>query len=127
MRKINHEELTADADLMARIGASGLEIGYTGGDLSEEKWFAFVRYSGARIMVDNQAGPMEAMEALAIRVLTGARCSCGKLVTLDGIGAVAFTQPRMADGTVFPIAEAIAGGQCHWKRTGRRWSSECGR
>lgn len=121
---IDEDVVIAAADLCARAGAQEFEIGHAGDD--ETDWWCSAKYRGARVTVEHFAMPDKAAEALAVRLLTGAKCGCGKLVRLGFWGAVAFTKPVMADGKPFPIGQAAAAGQCQWKREGRTWVSECG-
>ena len=123
------DRIIAAAGLVGRTGATSFEIGYLhdGVPNAEAGWFAFARYKGARITVENQMSPPRAAEALAVRLLTGAKCmGCGKLVALSGIGAFAFANPVMTDGTIFTYEQARSAGLCRWKRTGNKWGSECG-
>lgn len=122
------EQLIAAVDLIGRTGATAFEFGYLHDDvpLEEAGWFAHARYKGARIMVEDHPGPGEAVEALARRVLTGAKCRCGKLVALEGGTAVAYESTVMTDGSSWTLAEAAAAGECQWKRDGDRWVSACG-
>jgi hypothetical protein len=126
----SHDEqrLIAAVDLVGRTGAKHFEVGYLHDDvpMEEAAWYAHARYRGTRISVENQLGPAEAAEALALRLLTGAKCACGKLVALSGDGALAFRNPVMSDGSRFPLDEAVRAGQCRWKRDGERWVSGCG-
>jgi hypothetical protein len=102
------EQMTAAVDLAKRAGARSFEIGYLheGVPIEEAGWYAHALYQGARVTVDNQAGPIEAADGLARKLLTGARCGCGKPVALGGIG-----KP----------------GECAWHREGPVWVSACGR
>jgi hypothetical protein len=77
-------------------------------------------------MVEHHSHPADAAEALALRLLTGARCACGKLVALQAGGALAFRAASLSDGSTFTIEQARAAGQCHWRREGRHWVSGCG-
>lgn len=125
---IDEDALVAAADLVGRSGASKLEFGWLHDDVpvAEAGWWAHAQYQGARIMVENQPGPVEAAEALARRILEGGRCAhCGGLVALSDRGAVAFENVTMADGSTWTVAEARAAGQCRWTRMGRRWKRGC--
>jgi len=100
---LDEDAVIACADLVGRTGARGFEIGY----LTDERaadWYAFARYRGARITVENQPGPVEAADALSRRLLGGGRCMCGKAVAL-----------------------ADTPGACRWTRLGKRWVGACGR
>jgi hypothetical protein len=121
--------LIAAVHLVGRTGAKEFEIGYLHEDVppSEAAWYAHARYKGARITEENHASPVEAAEALARRLLTGARCKCGKLVALRDDGAFAFTRSRLSDGSEWSAGDAARAGQCRWRRDGRVWVSGCGR
>lgn len=123
--KFDEDAVVAAADLVARTGAKEFEIGYLhdGVPMEDAGWYAVALYRGTKL-IENGAGPVEAAEALALRLLTGARCSCGKLVALSEEGAVAFNAD-MADGTKWTVEEARAAGQCRWERRGDRWEMGC--
>jgi len=99
------------------------QVGYLHDDVPFELagWYAYAQYKGARISADNFSSPDDAAEALAMKLLTGARCACGKLVQLRADGAVAFERPTMVDGTVWTAEQAAAAGLCRWRRDGRTW------
>lgn len=121
-------EITALADLAAKTGARDLQIGYVRDDVpcQDAGWFAYTSYQGGRIMIDEQAGPVQAARGLAVRLLSGARCTgCGKLVKPDGVPAVAYIRPVMVDGSDFPHEKAMADGTCRYFRQGPAWLSAC--
>lgn len=93
----------ACAHLVGRAGASGFEIGYVHDDVPVEEagWYAVAFYQGARITADDHKSPALAAYALAVRLLTGAQCRCGKPVVLGGDKG------------------------CRWKLTGDRWEPGC--
>jgi hypothetical protein len=121
---LDEDALIAAAGLIGRTGARGFEIGYTDEEMND--WYAHAQYQGARIIEEHHRGPVEAAEALARRLLTGAQCQgCGGLVALSSAGAVAFGG-MMMDGRTWTTEEAAAAGQCRWTRQGRTWVSACG-
>lgn len=127
------DALKACVDLVGRSGGQGFEVGYLHDDAPIERagWWAHAQFRGARISVENQPGPAAAATALAVRVLTGAKCQCGSLVQLSDGGAT-FMGTRanpavLADGTTWSAAEAEAAGQCRWVREGPRWVKGCER
>ena len=67
--------------------------------------------------------PPKAVEALARRLLTGAKCSCGKLVALDDAGGIAYQNPFMTGGARLPLEQARACGTLRWRRGRGRWIS----
>lgn len=83
---MDDDALIATVDLIGRTGAKGFEIGYLheGVPVEEAGWYAHAQYRGARITEENHRGPVEAAEALARQLLTGAMCNhCKKLVALS--------------------------------------------
>lgn len=126
----DEDALVACVDLVGRTGATQFEIGY----LNEEddpafakhgaRWWAHAKYRGNRIIVEDHAGPVEAADALARRLLTGAKCKCGKLVSLSSTGAM-FVSEHMADGSTWTPGDASRAGQCRWTRMGKRWHRGC--
>ena len=120
-------------ELVGRSGGRNFQIGYLHDDMpiAEADWWAHAQYRGARIGVEHQPGPAAAANALAIEVLTGAKCQCGSLVQLSGDGAMfqgtADKPARLADGTTWTLAEAERAGQCRWVREGRSWVKGCER
>lgn len=101
---VNDDILAACIDLVERTGSTGFEIGYLHDDVPIEQaaWWAHAAYQGARIAVENQTSPTNAALALAQRLLNGATCRCGKLVTLSD------TTPG-----------------CRWRLIGQRWEPGC--
>lgn len=121
------DAMVATVELVGRTGATNFECGYLHDDVPADQaaWYAHVQYRGARITVENQTGPIQALDALAKRLLTGARCQhCGGLVALSPFGAVAF-DGHLADGTKWTMREAAQTTQCLWRRVGRRWVRGC--
>jgi hypothetical protein len=101
------QRIIAAVDLVGRSGARALEFGYLHDDVPVDLagWWAHATWQGARIMVDDQPGPAEALEALARSVLTGATCQgCKRPVVID----------------------SVALGSCRWYRSGARWLRACG-
>lgn len=123
--------LLATVELVGRTGAKNFEIGWLNdpGEPAYEKhgpqWWVKAQYKGARIQVEDFADPNSACDALAVRLLTGAKCKCRKLVALASSGAIAYDDVRMADGSVWTFAEAERAGQCRWRRRGKHWRRGC--
>lgn len=104
----DQDALTAGVDLVGRSGARDIEIGYDDDDPDDVRWHAQASYRGARLIADNHADPISAVEALGRRVLAGARCRrCGKPIRLSARGK--------------------AKGTCRWRRHGDRWRPGCGK
>jgi hypothetical protein len=128
----DRDALLAAVDLVGRTGARDFEIGYLN-DADEPafaahgpQWWAKAQYRGERIFVEDHTRPDAAAEALAVRLLTGAKCKhCGGLVALADDGALAFAEAHLVDGTSWTSEEAAAAGQCRWRRVGTRWERGC--
>jgi hypothetical protein len=123
MVSLDEDALFAAADLVGRTGGVEFEVGY----LDEEPgspWYAHVKFRGGRVTAEG-AGPVEAAEALARRLLEGGRCRCGKLVALSDDGAMIYAEQTMTDGSTWGPEQAVAAGQCRWTRMGRVWVSAC--
>lgn len=83
---MNDDAITACADLVGRSGASHFEIGHDGEDDTPPdrvRWYAFATYRGARIQVEGYPTSTGAAMGLAERLLRGATCRCGKLVSMS--------------------------------------------
>lgn len=125
----DEDALFAAVDLVGRCGATGFEFGFLHDDVPVDQagWYAHAQFKGARVTEENHRGPVEAAEALARRLLTGAKCvSCGGLVALSDAGAIAYREATMADGTIWTAQQARAAGLCRWKREGAVWKRGCG-
>lgn len=104
---IDMDAVVAVTDLVARAGGRQLEIGYLDEDVPVEKarWYATARFKGAMLIAEEKAGPDEAADALARRILDGGRCTyCGKRVVLS------LTNFKK---------------QCLWRRDGDAWVQGC--
>lgn len=127
---LDEDALFAGLDLIGRTGAKGVEFGYQkeGVPVHLADWYCQAQYQGARVIVEHLTGPVEAVEAMARRLLTGGRCvHCGGLTALSDRGAMAYPGQPMADGTVWTLDEITAAGQCRYTRQGRRWVRGCER
>ncbi|WP_433225501.1 hypothetical protein [Actinomadura formosensis] len=121
------DALLAAVDLVGRTGATNFQIGYLhdGVPADQAGWYAHAQYRGARITAEDHRHPVEAAEALARRLLDGAKCAhCGGLVALSDDGAMAYNT-RLVDGTRWTVEQATAAGLCHWRRVGPRWERGC--
>lgn len=126
--RFDQDAVVAAADLVARSGGREFEIGYLHDDvpIEEAGWYAKATFRGGVVVEEDHRGPVEAAEALASRLLTGAKCShCGGLVALSDRGAFAFQEAHLVDGSRWTAAEAAAAGQCRWRREGDRWVRGC--
>lgn len=128
MSSLDEDAGIAAIDLVGRTGAKQLQFGYLHDDVPVEQagWYAHAQYRGSRIVEENHRGPIEALEALARRILTGGKCThCGGLVALSDDGAMTYPGAAMADGTVWTEVQIRAASQCRWTRQGRRWARGC--
>jgi len=122
------EAVQACADLVGRTGARSFEVGYLHDDVpaAQAGWFATAVYKGAKLTAENKASAGEACDALAARVLSGARCQhCKGLVALSDDGAFAYHEARLATGEQWNAEDAAKAPQCRWTRTGGRWERGC--
>lgn len=120
--------LIACVELVGRAGARNLEFGYLHEDapIAEAGWWATATYRGAKITAENLASPIEAVEALAVRLLTGAMCNhCKGLVALADDAAFAYFRAHLVDGSEWNIEEQIGRPQCRWRRVGKQWIRGC--
>jgi hypothetical protein len=102
----DQDAMDAALNLIGRTGAHGMGVGYLHDDVPADRagWYAHAQYRGARITAQDHVGPVEAVEALARRLLDGALCThCGQRIAL-------------AD---FP------GKRCRWTRRGPQWVRGC--
>lgn len=132
--QLDEDAMIAAFDMIGRTGARNVEFGYLHDDVPVHlaDWYAHAQYQGSRIIVEHHVGPLEAVEALARRLLTGGRCThCGGLVALSDTGAVAYVSDvpgatgSFVDGTTWTAAQARAAGQCRYRRVGNRWVRGC--
>lgn len=106
MSAMDQDAVVAAAELAGRCGARELEVGWLhdGVPAEEAGWYAHAQFRGARITEEGHRGPLEALEALARRLMAGATCRrCGQPV-------------RLSDGEP----------GCRWTRMGKRWEPGCG-
>jgi hypothetical protein len=131
---LDQDAVVAAADLVDRTGARSLEIGWDcphGPDMPDDHncgrqtWYAKAQYKHAKIAAEHHPGPVEAAEALARRLLTGAKCRCGGLVSLVDEGAFVYPAARLMDGTRWSKQQLAEAGQCRWTRRGQRWEPGC--
>ena len=124
---LNMDPVLACADLVGRTGAKSWEIGYLHDDVPVEEagWWCSAIFRGNKVIVMDQPHPVAAAMALANRLLTGAKCRCGRLVALRSDGAVAYGETYMADGSTWTYEQARVAGQCLWRLVGRRWEPSC--
>jgi hypothetical protein len=122
------DALLAAADVVRRSGALSFKVGVcdTENEFGWKKgWWAAAFYSGARLIgVDGWPGPTQAAEALARRLIDGARCKCGRVATLEGSSPL-FPKKRLTDEAIWSVEEQLKAGQCVWTRQGGDWRSGC--
>lgn len=106
---IDEDAMHASLDLIRRSGAGEVEFGFANEDaqtVEQGDWYAHAQYRGARLFTEHHRGPIEALEALARRLLTGATCRrCGKPIRLSSAGK--------------------SKGTCRWRRMGDTWQPGC--
>ena len=128
---LDDDAIIAAADLVGRTGARQLEIGYLHEDVPPDQagWYAHAQYRGTRITAEDHPGPVEAVEALARRLLDGGLCThCRGLIALSDAGAMVYPGAGRTDGTTW-TDEDVAGvksrPQCRYRREGKRWVRGC--
>lgn len=102
---IDDQAVAAAVALVGRTGAADLEIGYLDDDVPSEvaRWYAKARYGGQIVTVEDQAGPLEAVEGLAFRLIDGGICTrCNR-----------------------QISRTLADDRCVWTRDGSEWVRGC--
>lgn len=127
-RADQQDRLIAAVDLIGRAGARGYACGYLHDDapIEEAGWWAHAQYAGRRVVVEDQRDPIEATEKLALKLLNGGRCACGKVASSDPAGIMAHDQ-TMADGTKWTKKRQAQAGVCTWRRVGQKWLQGCGK
>lgn len=132
MNELDEDVLLATVELVGRTGAKNFEIGWLNdpGEPSYEahgpQWWCKAQYRGERLFVEGFDRPDDACQALAERLLHGAKCNhCGALVALSDDGAFAFQTAHLVDGTTWTAEQASAAGQCRWRREGPHWKRGC--
>lgn len=124
--------LNASIDLFIRCGASEFDFGYLHENVRSQDadWYAYVAFRGTRITIEHQRGPIEALDALAARLLDGGMCTtCTRICTTRPDGVVVRATVDIHNGSKVSQEEAAANvrrnGACHWVRDGERWYSGC--
>lgn len=116
----------ADVNLLAELDVDTYAFGCLNEAAdSDTRWYAFADLSGIRVAVEGRTSAPSALDALVLRLLTGARCECGKLVAFADDGAYAYSRAVLSDGSEWTLPAAAAAGQCRWRRVGTRWHSAC--
>ena len=130
---LDQDAMDAALDLVGRTGARGLEIGYVREGVPPEQagWWATAQYSGAKVTEEEHRGPVEALEALARRLLTGAMCThCRGLIALSDGGAMVYPGSSRPDGSTWTPEEVERVRnlpQCRYSRQGSKWVRGCTR
>lgn len=114
---IDEDALIAGIELVGRCGATNTELGHLYDDeepppgwpagepvpAEAASWYAHAQFRGARLTEEGHRDPIAAVEALARRLLRGARCvKCGREIRLDS-----------------------SPGGCRWHRNGAHWYRGC--
>ena len=124
----DEDELLAAVELVGRCGARNFETGYVHDDvpIADAGWYAHAQFKGVRIIEEDHASPIDAVYALAVRLLAGAMCNhCKGLIALTPDGAFAFEHAHLLDGTPWNVEQVADLPQCHWKRVGQHWVRGC--
>lgn len=124
----NLDRASAAAEIVARAGAGHVRIGFDGPDSHHPSDFwAEADVAGRTLSSRHHRNAADAVEGLAFRLMTGAKCRpCGRLIQFDGSGAAfAHFRTNMADGTTWTAAEAVDAGQCVWHREADHWIRGC--
>lgn len=80
----------------------------------------------SRPHIDQIQGLEEAAQALALRLLLGAKCTgCGAVVTTNSLLIGIAENAHLADGSTWTAQEALEAGICYWRVTGERWTQGC--
>lgn len=119
------DALLAAVELVGRCAARNFEIGWLN-DAPPYEWWASAQFQGARVMVEHHVHPVDAAEALAQRLLTGAMCNwCKGLIALSPEGAIAYAEGHLVDGTRWNVEDSAPREQCLWVREGAHWIRGC--
>jgi hypothetical protein len=106
--QFDQDAVNAGLDLFRRCGAKEVQFGYLHENVPIEQadWYAWAQFhNGEKIMVAGKAGPVEAVETLARRLINGGKCThCLQTMTLSG---------------------SARDGVCRWTRQGDRWQRGC--
>lgn len=116
----------AALELIGRAAASKLEIGWSDDDGPHPgEFYASAHYRGARVTVEHQQDPVEATEALALKLIAGGECvHCGRLVTAgrsDGQVYAIAGHPRLDPEVLNTCTLHL----CIWRRDGEHWLRGC--
>lgn len=120
------DAMTAAVEVIGRTGARSFNVGFLHDDAPSEQaaWYAHAQYKGTRITVENKAGPLEAAEELARKLLDGGQCQhCRKVVSLSGSAVV--RDKTLITGIKWSKEAQAAAGLCRWRREGNRWKRGC--
>lgn len=122
------DEIVATVELVGRSGGRELELGHLDDvpDSRAARWYAHAKFRGARLTTDEHPGPVEALDALARKILTGAQCQhCGGVVTLSPDGAWVYTKSTLITGARWDVETTSQIHQCRWRRIGAHWRRGC--
>lgn len=128
----DNEVIAASVNLFTRCGAQEFDYGHMLENVPSEDadWYAYVGFRGSRITVEHQRGPVQALDALAARVLDGGMCTtCTRICTTRPDGVMVRDTVHVHTGAKVSQEEAAANvernGACHWVRDGDHWYSGC--
>jgi len=122
------EALIASVDMIGRTGARQLQFGFANDSaetVAEADWWASAYYRGARIMVQHETDALAAVAGLVRKLLQGAYCKCGRVVTLYEHWATVGNKEVLHGRGFWSKQEQVNAGSCRWSRRGARWESSC--
>lgn len=129
---LDEDALRAGVDMIGRTGARSLEFGYLheGVPVEQAGWWATALYRGTKLSSEGHRSAEEAVNGLAQRLLTGAKCThCGGLISLFTEGGIAHAGPdgeiTLLDGSKWNLSEITR--FCRYRRIGPRWVRGCER
>lgn len=119
----------ACVNLIGRSGAKEMTFGYLNDDaikVEEGDWWAEAQYQGARLFVEHFIHPVDAVFALAMRVIRGAKCAhCGRVVTLTPGEYFAYMNSTLLNGEKWDIETTYERGSCLWIYNGQKFEVGC--
>lgn len=128
---LDEDRLVAAVEVIGRGAANGLELGWTNDDDDPLPgyWYATASWRGVKVIVEQQFGPAEAAEELALKVIAGGQCvHCGRMVTariVDDAVSLVYSVPGHPRLDPAALAEFGTGDLCLWRRAGRHWLRGC--
>ncbi len=125
--EFDKERLLAAVEVIGRGAANSLELGWTHDDGPRPgEWYASASYKGARVIVENEHGPEDAAENLALRLIVGGQCvHCGLTVTVRNEAGLVMTVAGHPVLDEDALEETYPDRVCVWHRDGPHWLRGC--